>query len=135
MESGELPLWRLHLLRVGYLVLGVELALVKWPEIIRHDQPWTLWEGVVNCMLGALSLLAFLGLRYPLRMLPLLLFESAWKLIWLSVVTLPLWTGHQLDAATRELANECLLVVIFLVVIPWDQVYRRYAVSRGDRWR
>jgi hypothetical protein len=33
-----------------------------------------------------MSLLAFLELRYPVRLLPILLFECAWKLIWLAVV-------------------------------------------------
>ena len=45
-------------------------------------------------MLVALSLLWFLGLRYPLQMLPVLLFELAWKLIWMIVVVLPLWTSR-----------------------------------------
>src|SRR4051812_1697416 len=94
--AGRPSLPRLHLLRVGYLILGGGLAVVKWPEIVHHE-PWPLMEGVVNCMLAALSVLAFLGLRYPLRMLPLLLFESAWKLIWLTVVALPLWTSDRMD--------------------------------------
>ena len=33
----------------------------------------------------------FLGIRYALQMLPVLLFEIAWKLIWMTVVVLPLW--------------------------------------------
>jgi hypothetical protein len=78
--SVSLP--RLYLLRLGYLVVAVGLALTKWPLIINHDRPWPLFEGVETCMLVALSLLAFLGLRYPLQMLPILLFELAWKLIW-----------------------------------------------------
>ena len=36
-----------------------------------------------------MSLLAFLGLRYPVKLLPLLLFESAWKLLWLTDGLLP----------------------------------------------
>ena len=51
-----------------------------------------------------MSVLALLGLRYPLRMLPILLFEVAWKLTWLGVVALPLWSEDKLDAATREQA-------------------------------
>ena len=39
-------------------------------------------EGVETCMLVALSLLAVLGLRYPMKMLPILLFEIGWKFIW-----------------------------------------------------
>ena len=70
-----------------------------------------------------------------MQMLPLLLFESAWKVIWLAVVALPLWTFHQMDAAAQELASQCLLVVVILVVIPWRHVYVHYALSHGDRWR
>jgi hypothetical protein len=94
---GQLSLRRLYALRVGCLVLGGGLALVKWPLFFRRDTPWTLTEGVVNCLLAAMSLLAFLGLRYPVRMLPVLLFKCTWKVIWLSVVALPLWTAHELD--------------------------------------
>jgi hypothetical protein len=36
-----------------------------------------------------MSLLALLGLRYPVQLLPLLVFESAWMLIWLAAVAVP----------------------------------------------
>jgi len=72
-----LPLHRLHLMRVGYLLMGVGLAVVKWPLILRGADSLPLLEGVVACILTAMSLLAFLGLRYPVTLLPPLLFESA----------------------------------------------------------
>ena len=109
--------------------------MVIWPGIIHHEKPWTLMQGVVHCMLAAMSALAILGLRYPLQMLPLLFFEVVWKLLWLIVVALPLWSAHQMDADTLETANDCLLVVVFLIVIPWPYVFANYVMKPGDRWR
>jgi hypothetical protein len=129
----QLPLWRLNLLRAGYAILGIGLAIVEWPGIIHHDKPWALMEGVVSCMLGALSILALLGLRYPLKMLPILLFESAWKLIWLAVVALPLWTAQQMDPATQEVTYSCLWVIIIIAVIPWRHVCTHYAAGGRPR--
>ena len=130
-----LRLWRLYLLRFGYLFMGGGLAVVKWPLLFQRDQPWELMEGVVNSILIAMSILALIGLRYPLQMLPILLFESAWKLLWLGVVALPLWLGGNPDPATREMTRDLLLVVVILLVIPWDYVWRHYVLRRGDRWR
>ena len=48
-------------MRVGYAVMGIGLALVKWPLFVTHPEPWPLFEGVVTCILTAMSLLAFLG--------------------------------------------------------------------------
>ena len=86
-------------------------------------------------MLVAMGLLALLGLRYPVKMLPILLFESAWKLIWLTVVALPLWTADQMDSATSEVASASLWVVIVLAVIPWHYVVEQYVTKQGDPWR
>jgi hypothetical protein len=131
----ELPLWRLHLLRLGYLVLGGGLAVFKWPLMFNHDQPWPVMTAVVTCMLVAMSLLALLGLRYPTQLLPILLFEVAWKLIWLAAVALPLWLNKQMDPDTSASAAEILWVVVILAVIPWRYVYTNYVVRRGGRWR
>jgi hypothetical protein len=76
---ADLPLWRLNLMRVGYAVMGVGLAMVRWPDVIGYDGTMPLYEGVVAVLLTAMSLLAFLGLRYPVRLLPILLLESLWK--------------------------------------------------------
>lgn len=130
----RLSLPRLYAMRLGYLVLGGGLAVIKWPLLFGHA-PWTLMQGVVNCMLIALSVLALLGIRYPVQMLPVLLFESAWKVIWLAAVALPLVSSGRLDAATRELGYECLGVVLILAVIPWRYVARQYLARPGDRWR
>jgi hypothetical protein len=55
-------------------------------------------------------------------LLPVLLFESAWKLLWLALVALPrAITGH-LDAATAETVVTCSLVVVILAVTPWPYV-------------
>jgi len=133
--AAEVSLPRLYLLRLGYLVVAVGLALTKWPLIINHDRPWPLFEGVETCMLVALSLLAFLGLRYPLQMLPILLFELAWKLIWVAVVVLPLWLANQIDPATLKVFYSCLVVLIVLAVIPWRYVITHYVTKPGDPWR
>jgi hypothetical protein len=133
MNPISLP--RLYALRAGYLLLVVGLGLTVWPGIIHHDQPWSLMGGVVHCMLGAMSALALLGLRYPLQMLPLLIFEVAWKSIWLIAVALPLWSAHHMDADTLETTNECLMAVIFLAIIPWPYVIDQFGLQRSERWR
>jgi hypothetical protein len=125
----------MHVLRLGYLILGGGLVVYKWPLLFHHDEPWPLMTSVVTCMLVAMSLLALLGLRYPLRMLPILLFEVTWKVIWLAVVALPLWLNDQMDQEARELTNEILWVVVILAVIPWRYVYSNYLVRRAERWR
>jgi len=132
---AQVSLPRLYLLRFGYLVMAVGLAATKWPLLINHDGPWPLFEGVEICMLVALSLLSFLGLRYPIRMLPILLFEIGWKTIWVAVVVLPLWVSDQLDQATADVFYTCLVVLIVIAVIPWRYVFRQYVVKQGDPWR
>jgi hypothetical protein len=132
--SSDLSLTRLHLMRAGYLVMGIGLALAKWP-LLPDAAALPLYEGVTLCLLTAMSLLALLGLRYPVKLLPVLLFESAWKLLWLSLVALPKATSGDLDAATAETAFSCSLVVIILAVTPWRYAWQHYVRAAGDRWR
>jgi hypothetical protein len=133
-STPRFAVWQLNLLRVGYLVMAVGLAVYKWPLLFTGKQ-WGLAEGTVECMLIAMSILALVGVRYPRRMLPLLLFEVAWKLLWLGVIALPQWLDNRLDAATRDQLGEVLWVVIIIAVIPWRRVLARYVTAPGEPWR
>ncbi len=133
--GAELPLWRLNLMRVGYAVMGVGLAVVRWPDVIAYDRSTPLYDGIVAVLLTAMSLLAFLGLRYPVRLLPILLFECLWKLIWLSVVALPAVVAGDVDEAMSDVIFSCSFVVIILAVTPWGYVWRHYVTAKGDAWR
>ena len=85
--------------------------------------------------LPGVSLLALLGLRYPLRMVPLLLFELTWKTVWVLAIGLPLWRTGRLDAATSETWFACLMgLVIFPLAIPWGHVVRHYVTAPAERW-
>ncbi|MBV9718083.1 MAG: hypothetical protein JOZ77_02105 [Candidatus Eremiobacteraeota bacterium] len=130
----SVPIYRLYLLRAAYVLLVVGLGSQIWPAILTPAKSWELMHGVVESMLGALSLLAILGLRYPLQMLPLLFFEMTWKAIWLLRVALPLWLTHRMDADTAATTAQCLVVVIFLVLIPWRYVFQNYVKRAGDPW-
>src|SRR3954462_698356 len=127
-RSGSLSPWRRNLMRVGYLVMGGGLAVTKWPQLGDHAT-WELKEGTVVCMLVAMSVLALLGLRYPVRMLPILLFEVAWKLIWLGLVALPMWSVDKLEGAARSQAGAVLWVALIIAVVPWGHVVTQYVVA------
>ena len=131
----ELSVRRRNVMRIGYLVMAVGLAVTKWPMLLNRSEPWPLYEGVSTYLLVALGILAILGLRYPVKMLPVLVFESLWKLLWLTAVALPLWNADRMDAATSEVASAVLWVVIVLAVTPWRYVVRQYATTPGDPWR
>src|SRR4051794_21681732 len=97
--SPSLRTSRLNLMRVGYLFMAVGLVLVKWPLIISGDvASLPVYEGVVAVLLTAMSLLAFLGLRYPVAMLPVLMFEVGWKVIWIAVVGIPNLAAGDMNA-------------------------------------
>jgi hypothetical protein len=87
-------------------------------------------------MLAALAAISVLGIRYPLKMLPILLFELAWKTIFVLFIALPPWRSAQLDAATRETAVECLMgMVLVPLVIPWGHVWAHFVRHPGEPWR
>ena len=129
------PAWRLLLLRAMYALVVVGLGCVVWPQFFHRTHPWPLMAGVESCMLVAFSLLALLGLRYPLPMLPVLLWELLWKTVWLAAIAAPLALSGQMDDRTLATAGECSLVVLVWLVVPWRHVFERYVRQRGERWR
>ena len=131
----DVSLFRLYDLRAGYLLLTAGIAATIWPLLINHSPQWPLMNGVVASLLAALSVLAAVGIRYPLQMLPILLFELTWKSIWLIAVALPLWSANQLDARTLDTVRDCLVGVILIPLIPWRYVVAQYVTRPGDRWR
>jgi hypothetical protein len=133
--SPQVSTLHLYLLRAFYLLLFLGQGVMTWPGIIHHDKRWTLMYGVAKCFLAALALVAVLGIRYPLRMLPLIFYEFTWKAIWLLAIALPLWRSNQMDADTMSSVWECLPVVIVLFILPWRYVYAKYVKEPGDRWK
>ena len=57
------------------------------------------------CVLVAMSLFALLGVRYPTKLLPLLLLETAWKVLWLFVVALPKATAGDLELRPPQFSS------------------------------
>jgi len=133
--TPEIPLFRLYTLRAAYFVMAAGLGVFVWPAVIHHSNAFAATRGIQVALLAGLGATAALGLRYPLQMLPILLFELIWKAIYLVAFALPLWSAHQINAATAEDIRAVLMVVIFIPLIPWRYVFSRYALKHGDRWK
>ena len=131
----EVSLLRLYTLRLCYLILAVGLGLVIWPTVIRHSPEQAVAHGIQLSLFAGLGLTALLGLRYPVQMIPLLLFELTWKAIYLLAFALPLWLAHQVTPAAASDIQAVLVVVIFIPLIPWGYVVRQYILRADERWK
>jgi hypothetical protein len=133
--TPEVSLFRLYTLRASYFVMAAGLGVFVWPSVFQHTSAFALTAGVRIALLAGLGATAALGLRYPVQMLPILLFELTWKAIYLIAFAFPLWSAHQITAAAAEDIKAVLWVVIFIPLIPWRFVFAQYVLKRGDRWK
>lgn len=131
----EVSLFRLYTLRLCYLIMAAGLGVYIWPVVLHHTNELAATEGIRFALLAGLGATAALGLRYPVQMLPVLIFELTWKAIYLVAFALPLWSAHQITEAAAEDIQAVLWVVIFLPLIPWRYVFAHYVLKRGDRWK
>ena len=133
--TPEVSLFRLYTLRAAYLVMAAGLGVFVWPAVLHHTSEFAVTAGVRVALLAGLGATAALGLRYPLQMLPILLFELTWKAIYLLAFALPLWSAHQITAAVAEDIKAVAIAVIFIPLIPWRYVFAQYVLKHGDRWK
>jgi hypothetical protein len=131
--ESEVSLVRLYVLRAMYLVLAIGGGIAFLPQLLGHEPTA---RGVIPSLLAGMWLLACFGLRYPLQMLPILLFELAWKTIWLVDYGLPQrMAGVNTPVFKEDFKAIALGPVVFILVIPWGYVSRHYLKNRGTRWR
>ena len=121
---------RLTLLRACYAVLVVGLSLRYAPVFLDGLTNLPRMDGVVVAMLSALGILSLVGLFSPIRMLPLLVFEIGWKLIWALAVALPKWLDGTLDEGTLTILFNCAVVLPFVFIVPWRYVASTFLGNR-----
>lgn len=131
----EPTVFQINLLRALYLLVAVGLGWVVMPGFFQSERIWGLHEGVVQCMLAAFWACSVLGVRYPLQMLPVLIWEIIWKGAWLIWVAVPLWMQGKMDEPTWAVATAVLGVLIMPIFIPWKYLYQNYLQKSGDAWR
>ena len=136
---SEVSTFRLYLLRAMYVFMVVGLAIFKMAPAILHPENLSPQDSVVVSLLGGFALLAVVGIRYPLKMLPLLFFEFVWKVIWVVAFGLPLLLSGGLESnvsfgGTETLINCLLGIVLVPIVTPWGYVFKEYLKAPGARW-
>ena len=131
--ADELSLFRLYVLRAIYFLIAFAEGSQVIPALFVHEPTA---RGVIPALLSALCVLCLLGLRYPRQMLPLLLFEMAWKTIWFFAFGLQQYMSGQVPPTFAEDFKAITAgVVIMPFVIPWGYVWRNFVKAAGDRWR
>jgi hypothetical protein len=136
---SEVSTFRLYLLRAMYVFVALGLAIFKMAPAILHPENLSPQDSVVVSLLGGFALLAVVGIRYPIKMLPLLFFEFVWKVIWVVAFGLPLLLSGGLDpnasfGGTETLINCLLGIVLVPIVVPWGYVFKQYLKAPGARW-
>jgi hypothetical protein len=129
----DLTLFRLYVMRAVYLLIGVGEGSQIAPALFVHEPTA---RGVIPALLAGMCLLDLLGLKYPRQMLPLLMFEFAWKWTWMLAFGLPQrLSGQQPPTFAEDFFNIGFGVILMPLVLPWGFIWRNYVRKPGDRWR
>jgi hypothetical protein len=114
-------------MKLVYLLSFIGLAISAWPPMISRGREWDPLHGVAFSFWAAYGALMLLGVRFPVRMLPLMLLQLFYKLVWLIGVGYPLWSAGPLSPTASGLTKLCAIgLVVDVIVIPWPYVLANY---------
>jgi hypothetical protein len=123
----HVALWRINAMRFLFLLMAVIMGgLFVWPQVLFESADWDVMRGLAKSMLAALALLSLWGVRYPLQMLPLMIYEIAWKTIWLILIAGRAYMAGKWTPDIEGLFNDCIGIVIAYFIVPWRYVWARY---------
>ena len=104
---------------------GLGLKIIFTPDMLSQD---SITRGVVGSVYLAFALLSILGLRSPLKFVPVLLLQLSYKVVWFIGIILPLLVAGRFP--TSKIA--ILYVVVFatfiigdLIAIPFSYVFAK----------
>ena len=109
---------------------GFGLGMVFVPDLVismlKFPNQDPIVFGAFGCMLIASGILAILGLRSPLKFVPLLLFQLFYKTIWFVAVLLPFLLANEMQMYV------VVFILIFasyiigdLIAIPFSYIFAR----------
>ena len=109
---------------------GFGLGMVFVPDLVismlKFPNQDPIVFGAFGCMLIASGILALLGLRSPLKFVPLLLFQLFYKSIWFVAVLIPFLLVNEMQMYV------VVFIVIFasyiigdLIAIPFSYIFAR----------
>jgi hypothetical protein len=117
----------IYLLRPLYILMFFVLGRDAWTNILTHRGSWDPTDAMVWCVWAAFATLAGLGIFRPLKMLPILLLEIFYKVLWLIIVAYPLWSkGKLADSPAEGMTSAFLWVLLPIVAVPWGYVFANY---------
>jgi hypothetical protein len=117
----------IYLLRLVFILMFFVLGKDTWTHLLTHHGPWDPTNAVAWCVWTAFATLAGLGIIRPLKMLPILLLEIFYKVLWLIIVAYPLWSTGKLAGSAAEGSTMAFLWVILpIVAVPWGYVFVTY---------
>jgi hypothetical protein len=124
--DGVRPI-NIYLLRLVFVLMFFVLGKTTWTHILTHQGQWNPVDAIAWCVWTAFATLAGLGIIRPLRMLPILLLEIFYKVLWLVIVAYPLWSKGTLAGSSAEGTTSAFLWVILpIVAVPWGYVFVTY---------
>ncbi len=127
----EVSLARLYAIRAVGL-LGVYGLFTTVMTLVDHAPDE---RGMLKAMISGLWVMCLITIRYPLKMIPLLLFELVWKLLWLIFFGIPQWwTGVGSPRLAEDLWSIGAFPIVCVLVIPWGYVWRHFVKEPSDRW-
>jgi hypothetical protein len=135
-DALEVSIFRLNVLRAYYALMAFGTAALFWPPLVQHTSEWGIESGAQYSLLAALAPFAFLGLRYPLKLLPIILYEFCWKALWFIFVVAPLYASDRMTDLIWSNAFACgIAIVLTPIVMPWRFFWQSYVSQAGERWR
>ena len=130
--AEEVSLARLYAIRAVAL-LGVYGLFTTVMTMVDHAPDE---RGMLKAMISGLWIMCLITIRYPLKMIPILLFELVWKLLWLFFFGIPQWwTGVGSPRLGEDLWSIGAFPLVCVLVIPWGYVWRHYIKEPAERWR
>ncbi|WP_199609526.1 hypothetical protein [Flocculibacter collagenilyticus] len=121
----------IYFMRLIYVLMFFVLGMDVWGHLLSNANPWGEEEAVAWSVWGAFSLLAFVGLFRTVEMIPILLLEILYKVIWLTIFAFPLMQKGTLEGSgSEETVFAFLLVVLPILAMPWGYVYKKYILGK-----